>query len=284
MSIRSVISRGIRYVLYGIPTQIEHHTTAIITLSAPGNLLEKKSILITGGSSGLGKAFAKRSVEEGADVIITGRNEKALKDTCDEIGNDRIHYMVRDAQDISELPAFFAEAQEIMGGKKINCLVSNAGISLHEGNFRNVTEENWDQQFDTNLKGNYFLVSAFIQYLEQFEDKSGNIVVITSERAKRPDDIPYGLTKVATSSFIQAIASKVINEDIRINGVGPGVTASHMTGFDRDGNLYAEWQPEKRVFVPEEIAEVVNFLLSDISSCISGEIITCNRGKHISHW
>ena len=284
MSIRNVIGRGIRYVLHGVPNKVEVYTTAKITVSSPSSLLENKNIIITGGGSGLGEAFAKRCISEGAKVIITGRNEDKLQKTCAEIGSNRIYYMVRDAQDITNLPEFFASVQELIGGEKINCLVSNAGISLHEGNFRNVSEENWDKQFNTNLKGNYFLVSAFVQYLEQFEDKSGNIVVITSERAKRPDDIPYGLTKVATSSFIQAIASKVISEGIRINGVGPGVTASHMTGFDKNGNLYADWQPEKRVFLPEEIAEVVNFLLSDISACISGEIITCNRGKHISHW
>lgn len=57
-----------------------------------------------------------------------------------------------------------------------------------------------------------------------------------------------------------------------------------MTGYSTDGNLYASYQPTERIFVPEEVAEVVNFLLSDISGCISGEIITCNQGKHISHW
>lgn len=137
---------------------------------------------------------------------------------------------------------------------------------------------------DTNLKGNFFLVKEFIEYLEKYENKTGNIVVITSERAKRPDDIPYGLTKVATSSFIQCIASKVIEEGIRINGVGPGVTASEMTGYHRDANMYAKFQPDKRIFLPEEVAEVVTFLLSDVSACISGEIITCDQGRYISRW
>ena len=137
---------------------------------------------------------------------------------------------------------------------------------------------------NTNLKGNYFLVSEYIRYLEKQSDTAGNIVVITSERAKRADDIPYGLTKAATSSFIQCIASKVIGEGIRINGVGPGVTASDMTGFDKTGNLYADNQPSKRVFMPEEVAEVVGFLLCDASACISGEVITCDQGRYITHW
>ena len=57
-----------------------------------------------------------------------------------------------------------------------------------------------------------------------------------------------------------------------------------MTGFGRNGDLYAEWQPSKRIFLPEEVAEIVAFLLSDVSSCVSGEIITCDQGRYISHW
>lgn len=171
----------------------------------------------------------------------------------------------------------------IFGGK-IHGLVSNAGISLHEGNFRNVTEEGWDSQMNINLKGNYFMVKAYIEYLESLDDKNGNVVVITSERSRRSDDIPYGLTKAASNSFIECFASKVISEGIRVNGVAPGVTASDMTGVDRNGNMYANWQPSNRFFLPEEVAEVVNFLLSDVSNCISGEIIACDQGRYISHW
>lgn len=196
---------------------------------------------------------------------------------------DKAKYLVYDVMNVAGISEFLKSAESAFGGK-IDCLVSNAGISLHEGDFRNVTEDGWDKQMDINLKGNYFLVRAFIQYLENQEDKSGNIVVITSERGKRPDDIPYGLTKVATSSFVQAMASKVIEKGIRINAVGPGVTASDMTGFSRDGDLYCDYQPQKRIFMPEEVAEVVSFLLSDVSACISGEVITCDQGRYICHW
>lgn len=282
MGLRTYIRRGLHYIRYGEPNPI-HYTTANIIVSAPENKLAGKNVIITGGGRGLGFAFAKRCVAEGARIVITGRTEATLQSACSELG-ENAKYLVYDVCDISGMEGLFQKAQKLFDDEKVNCLISNAGISLHEGNFRNVTEADWDRQFDTNLKGNYFIVTQFIRYLETFDDKSGNIIVITSERGKRPDDIPYGLTKVATSSFVQAIASKVAAEGIRINAVGPGVTASDMTGFEKDGNLYAQWQPEKRVFMPEEVAEVVNFLLSDASNCISGEVITCNRGKHITHW
>lgn len=279
MGLIEYLKRGARFVLFGVP---EYKTTVEIHVMESQNLLQGRNIIVTGGGRGIGYYVAKKSIDEGANVLITGRNEKTLKEAVGKLG-EHAQYVVSDVSKVKEIDSFFDKAKECFHGNKIDSLVSNAGISLHEGNFHNVTEEDWDIQMDTNLKGNYFLVKKFVEYLEQQEDKKGNIVVITSERAKRPDDIPYGLTKVATSSFVQAIAHKVIAEGIRINGVGPGVTTSDMTGILRE-NIHAEWQVGKRYFVQEEIAEVVNFLLSDTSACISGEIITCNQGNHIARW
>lgn len=256
------------------------HLTVNVYETAPNHVLQGRNIIVTGGSRGLGYEIAKRCLAEGARVLITGRNQEQLQKTANELGCLSI---VFDAKNVDEIGDFLTEADKLFGGK-IDSLVSNAGISLHEGNFRNVTAAGWDSQMDINLKGNYFLVAAFIQYLEKCDDTKGNIVVITSERSKRSDDIPYGLTKVATNSFVQAFAAKVINEGIRVNAVAPGVTASDMTKFSTDGNLYAEWQPSGRIFRPEEVAEVVNFLLNDVSACISGEIIACDQGRYISHW
>lgn len=279
MSVGTYLKRMIRFVLKGVP---EQHTTVQVLESAPGNRLEGKNILITGGGRGLGYYIARRCLRDGAKVLITGRKEETLQKAVRELG-ENCQYVVFDAVNVEGIPELLRQA-EIKFGGKIHCLVSNAGISLHEGGFREVTQEGWDQQMDTNLKGNFFLVKEYIAYLETKADSRGNVVVITSERAKRPDDIPYGLTKAASNSFIQGIACRVIDKGIRINGVAPGVTASDMTGFDRDGDLYAEWQAGKRIFLPEEVAEVVAFLLTDISTCISGEIITCDQGRYISRW
>lgn len=280
MGIGTYVKRMMRYVIKGIP---EVHTTVEVKVSNANQHLEGKNIIVTGASRGLGFYIAKRCIAEGATVLITGRNEDKLKSAALELGNN-CKWIKFDASNVSEIKDFLNQAKEQFNGEKIHCLVSNAGISLHEGDFRNVTEDGWNQQMDINLKGNYFLVKEYIQYLEASDDSKGNIVVITSERSKRADDIPYGLTKAASNSFIECFASKVIEEGIRVNGVAPGVTASDMTGVDREGNMYADWQPGKRYFLPEEVAEVVNFLLSDISNCISGEIIACDQGRYIAHW
>lgn len=280
MSVAGYFKRMVRYVVKGIP---EYHITLEVKESSPNSQLTGKNVIVTGAGSGLGFYIAKRCVAEGARVLITGRNEEKLKKACGMLGSN-CDYLVFDAQNVSGIKEFLAAAERKFGGKKIFGLVSNAGVSLHEGSFRNVTEEGWDIQMNTNLKGNYFLVKEFIQYLESKEDKIGNIVIITSERSRRSDDIPYGLSKTASDSFVKCFASKVIQEGIRVNGVAPGVTASDMTGVNRNGNMYADWQPSNRFFLPEEVAEVVNFLLSDVSNCISGEIIACDQGRYVSHW
>lgn len=280
MSIGTYVKRIMRYVIKGIP---EVHTTVEVKISSANSRLEGKNVIITGASRGLGFYIAKRCIAEGAKVLITGRDVEKLSTAARELG-DKCKWISFDSSNVSGVRNFLSQAQKQFNGEKIHCLVSNAGISLHEGDFRNVTEDGWNQQMDVNLKGNYFLVKEYIQYLESLEDKKGNVVVITSERSMRADDIPYGLTKSASNSFIQCFASKVIEEGIRVNGVAPGVTVSDMTGVSREGNMYAEWQPENRYFLPEEVAEVVNFLLSDVSGCISGEIIACDQGRYISHW
>lgn len=280
MGLGVYLKRLARYVIKGIP---EYHITVEVKESVPSHQLDGKNIVITGAGSGLGYYIAKRCIAEGAKVLITGRNEEKLKKAAIELGND-CRLLVFDSSNVKEMSDFWKQVQHEFNGEKVHGLVSNAGISLHEGDFRNVTEEGWDSQMNINLKGNYFLIKNYIEYLEKMEDKSANVVVITSERGLRSDDIPYGLTKAASNSFIKCMASKVIKEGIRINGVAPGVTESAMTGVNRKENMYADWQPSNRFFVPEEVAEVVNFLLADVSNCISGEVIACDQGRYISHW
>lgn len=277
MGLKSYLKRGIKYIISGVPT---YYTNVEVKVSAPREALKNRNIIITGGNRGLGYCFAKKCIAEGANVIITGRDENKLKKASKELG---CKYLILDSTDVFSMDELFVRAERFFGGK-VDSLISNAGISLHEVDFRNVTSDGWDAQMDTNLKGNYFIVQKFIKYLESKEDMKGNIVVITSERAKRPDDIPYGLTKVATSNFIQCIANKVACEGIRINGVGPGVTATDMTGVVAQDNMYCPDCAGYRWFIPEEVAEVVNFLLSDISGCVSGEVITCDQASWVPHW
>lgn len=279
MSVRDYIKRTALYVLRGIPTV---NTKVLVREMSPTNLFVGRNILVTGGSSGIGFFIAKKCLTEGAKVCITGRNaEKLLK--AKELLGENCFAIQYDMSDVKKLNTLFLACEEKCGGV-IHDLVSNAGISLHEGDFRNVTENDWDRQMDINLKGNYFVCKEFIQYKETQEESAGNIIVITSDRGARSDDIPYGLTKVASNSFVKGFAHKVISKGIRINAIAPGVTCSELTGYSADENMYFSPAPGKRVFLPEEMANVAKFLLSEESCCISGEVINCDQGFSIAHW
>lgn len=267
--------RAARYVVKGQP-KIE----AKITYLEPNGVLKGKALVITGGTRGIGRAIAVRSLREGASVVVIGRSEETCEKVRSELG---IEAIVCDVLDTAGLKGIFNRAEKAVG-QPIDCFVSNAGISLHEGGFRNVTEEGWDAQFDTNLKAGFFACQEYVAYLERKGLSNAVMLMVTSERARRPDDIPYGLTKVALDSFVRAMASKLIRNGIRINAIAPGVTCTDMTGRGMDGDLCNGWQNNGRLFLPEEVAEVANFLLSDASACISGEIIACNQGNHISTW
>ncbi len=270
---KSFFTRLLKYAIYGQSTVMVN--VSVQTLQ-PYDRLKGKKILITGGSGGLGKAMAKRFVDEGAEVVITGRNKEKIRDTAKEIG---CQYLVADIQRIDSLNLLLADSIKMLGG--LNVLVNNAGISLHEWELENVTSEGWNQQFDTNLKAPYFLTKYFIRHLTE-NSIGGDILFVSSERSQTVDIIPYGLTKAAMNSLVQGLAKKYINKGIRVNAVAPGVTASEMTGFKKDSNLYCPYNQTGRAYIPEEVAEVATFLISDCSKCLSGQILVCNEAKTIN--
>lgn len=276
MNIGLYIKRGIKYIIKGIP---QVNITTEIVQKTSEEIFNDKNIVITGGGSGLGFYIAKKCVYEGANVIIVGRDEKKLQKAIKELGT-KASYMIYDVQESEKAKDFMKQVFLKYG--KIDCLVNNAGISLHEKEFSKVTIENFNCQIDTNLKGAYFLTQAYIDLIK--ENDKGNVIFVSSERGAQCDYLPYGLTKVAINSLTEGLARKFYKKGIRINAVAPGITASNMTQIDKDSNLYCDYNASGRYFVPEEVAEVVAFLISDVSNCISGEIIYCDAGNHLNPW
>lgn len=274
MAFRDYIKRGLEYVFTGRAFPTVHVT--VQTLSSSEKLKGKK-VIITGGGRGLGFAMAKKFVSEGAEVLISGRNAERLKSSAKEIG---CQCLQQDVTDVDSFTTFLSKADEMLDG--VNCLVTNAGISEHEGSIRNVTPEQFDGQINTNLRGSYFLAKEFVNLMEG-KQRKGEILMVSSEMGFLSDNLPYGITKAAINSFVRGLAYEVIKSGIRVNGIAPGVTASDMTGYKEDGNLYLPTNMSNRVYLPEEVAEVACFLLSDASGCVSGQIIACDEGKVINY-
>ena len=272
MSAKIYIKRVARYLLKGLPV---NHITANIMTVAPNELLKGRKIIVTGGSRGLGFAMAKKYVQEGADVLITGRNEETLRKKKKKIN---CKYLVLNVCDISSFQCFIEKADAMLGG--IDSLVCNAGISLHEKDFFNVTEDSFESQIDTNLKSGVFLSQRFLSFVLS-QKVEANLLFISSEVGDLADNRPYGWTKAAINSFVKGLASGFAEKGIRVNAISPGITCSDMTGFRSTEDIYISTNATKRAYLPEEVAEVATFLLSDCSKCISGQIIVCNNGKTI---
>lgn len=273
MSYKQYIKRGIRYILNGVPVK---NITANISYLQPDGRLSGRKIIVTGGGKGLGAAMATKFVSEGALVLISGRNENTLRSTADRIG---CKYLTLDMQNTAELDDFIGEADRILGG--VDSLVNNAGISLHEPTFFDVTPETFDAQIATNLRGGFFLTQSFTRLLLR-EKRKGNVLFVSSETGETVDIRPYGFTKAAVNSMVKGLACLFVKDGIRVNAIAPGITATDMTGLKAGGNLYLECNATERVYLPEEVAETACFLLSDVSGCISGQIILCNNGRTIN--
>lgn len=251
-------------------------TVASITYAVPNNRLKGMNIIITGGGRGLGASMAEKFVNEGANILIAGRNENTLKETANKIG---CQYLVLDIANVDSFNKFLDDAEFKIG--TITGLVNNAGISLHESTFFDVTPETFDSQVSVNMRGGYFLTQKLTK--RWFNNNlKGNVLFISSETGDMMDFRPYGFTKVAVNSMVQGLAYLFAKQGIRINAVAPGVTLSDMTGQRTDGNIYHTKNMLGRIYMPEEVAETACFLMSDVAGCISGQIITCNNAKSIN--
>lgn len=269
------LERFLNYIIKGIPNKIIKVEVGQISSS---HRLQGKNIIITGGGRGLGFSMAEKFVSEGANVLITGRNENTLKEAAAKLNG--CYFTPFDVSDIAHIPQFMNQCIEKFGGR-IDVLVNNAGISLHEKEIKNVTIDGYDQQFNTNLKAPYFLSQAFLNHCETSGNTNASILFITSERGLYCDDIPYGIIKAGINSLTQGLSCRYIKKGIRVNAIAPGVTVSDMTGYTTDSNLLRPTAIGERVFLAEEVAETATFLLSDASKCISGAIIPCNQGNHL---
>lgn len=237
-----------------------------------------RRVLVTGGTSGIGRAAVELLVRCGAEVAFTGRpGNRALAEIDAELGG-AAHGIGYDA---GERPAsdLLDRAADVLGGSP-DCLFANAGVYTDgEGVW---DTDSVDRVLCVNLIATAELVNEFITRLVA-EGRRGTVVATGSNRGLMPDLVPYGLSKVALHSFIQGVAREHYRDGIRANVVAPGMTASNINGVDPDGDLAKGFETigEGRVIRPEEIAEVVLFLLSDRSLCINGAVVPCDLGDSL---
>lgn len=276
MSVKTYLKRGIRFIFKGIP--VIHTTANVVTLS-PNELLKGRVALITGGTSGIGFHIAKAFLNSGATVIITGRNDSRIKQACDTLRSStespkKVHGYVLDNTCVE---SFEPALQKISSqwNLKIDILVNNAGVL--GGDISNVNEEQYDQIMDTNLKGTFFLSQAIGRYMK-LQNIAGNILNIASSSSFRPASSAYTMSKWGLRGLTLGLAKSLVPYGIVVNGVAPGPTATPMLLKDKKDDLTFERNPLGRFALPEEIANMAVFLVSDMGRTIVGDIVCMTGG------
>ena len=244
--------------------------------------LENRVAVVTGGNSGIGYAAAQELAQQGAKVVITGRNKQAVEKAAAELG---VTGIVADQSDLDQIGRLAAEVKEKFG--KIDVLFLNAGLATFSP-VETATEEHYDTIMNLNVKGVYFTVQKFLPIIND----GGSIIFTTSVNAVlgMPDSSVYAASKAALLSINKVLARELAPRKIRVNAVSPGPIATPIYGklglTEEQVNGFGEILGQKvllnRFGKAEEIAHVVRFLASDDSSFITGTEITADGGLTVN--
>jgi NAD(P)-dependent dehydrogenase (short-subunit alcohol dehydrogenase family) len=247
-----------------------------------------RSAIVTGASSGIGRATARKLAADGFGVLAVGRDQAALHQVCTEIGADggKAQAFVADVT-TAEAPAVIVRAAtNAFGG--VDALVNAAGIIASAG-VAETSDEVWDTMLDINVRAPFRLIREAASALIA---RKGSVVNVSSVAGPRAfaGVAAYCVSKAAVDQLTRVAALDLAPRGVRVNAVNPGVVVTNLhrrSGIDE--SRYAEFlersrttHPLGRVGTPEEIAGVIAFLVSSASGWITGETVAIDGGRHLT--
>jgi len=244
---------------------------------------EGKVVLVTGASSGIGRATALMAAERGARVVMAARRAGEIGKMASEIPAERKIVIGADLVRQKDREVLVGKAVEQFGG--IDVLVNAAGI-IASGTVENTTMAAWDEMFDINLRSLFHLTQLALPSLIE---RKGNIVNVSSVTGTRafPGVLAYCVSKAGVDQFTRCAALELAPKGVRVNAVNPGVVLTNLhraSGFDDE--KYAKFlehskttHPIGRVGTPEEVAELILFLASGKSGWTTGTTIGIDGGR-----
>jgi len=243
--------------------------------------LKDKKVIVTGGSKGIGKEIAISFAKLGANVIITGRNQKTLASTTEELKkySPNCSYILADSQNVDEIFYMVDEAIRFLDG--LDILVNNAGVNIPKP-ATEVTEKDWDTVVDTNLKGTFFASQRAGKYM--ITRKKGKIINIVSQMAfvgyiKRA---AYCSSKGGAVQLTKALAIEWAPFNIKVNAVAPTFIETEFTSsMFKDEEFYRDVLnriPLGKLAKPSDVTGAVLYLASEMSNFVTGETIKVDGG------
>lgn len=244
--------------------------------------LDGKLALVTGASRGIGRAVALKLAECGADLVVTATSLERAQKTADEItamGRKALAVKV-DVSDMSDVEALFAKVSEVSG--RLDILVNNAGIT-RDGLLMRMKDADWDAVIDTNLKGAFACTREAVKLMGKA--KGGKIVNISSVVGEMGNagQANYCASKAGLIGFTKAVAREYSKRNITVNAVTPGFIETDMTDA-LSASVKEEMLkqiPVGRFGKPEDIANAVLFLVSDMGAYVTGHVLSVNGGMYM---
>ncbi|WP_050477549.1 SDR family NAD(P)-dependent oxidoreductase [Herbaspirillum rhizosphaerae] len=242
--------------------------------------LNGKIAVVTGGSSGIGLATAKRLVEAGAHVFITGRRQSELDKAKDLLGNN-VTAVQGDVANLDDLDRLYRTVKSEKG--KVDIIVASAGF-VEFGTLADITPEHFDKTFNINARGMLFTVQKALPLLQD----GGSIVLVSSclHMKGLPQYTVYSATKAVVRSFTRSMAAELKDRKIRVNTLSPGATETPIIDgqfnsreeADEARKMFSSMVPLSRLGTAEELGAAAFFLASDESSYMTGSELVVDGG------
>jgi len=247
-----------------------------------------QTVIVTGASSGIGRATALRFARDGAAVLAVGRKQQALDEVARTIVQEkgRCETFVADVV-TPEAPAAIVEAVErIFGG--LTVLVNAAGI-IASGTIETTTDVAWDEMLDVNLRAPFRLMRAAVPLLARTRGTIVNVSSVTGTRSF-PGVLAYCVSKSGVDQLTRCAALELAPRGIRVNAVNPGVVVSNLhrrSGMTEENyrsflERSKETHPLGRAGQTDEVADLIAFLASDNAGWITGATVPIDGGRHLT--
>lgn len=240
-----------------------------------------QTVVISGGTSGIGLATADIFLKNGWNTVLIGRDTEKGMQVKQQLGETysptQVAFIQADISKSSEVE--HAKQITLNKFKTVDAIINNAGIVIH-GEVHETSEEDWDKIFGVDVKGTFLVSKAFLPTM--IEQDHGSIVNISSVSGMAGDRamVAYNAAKGAIINMTRAMAIDYGKNNIRVNVVAPGPTNTPL--FHQDKQKFAKNSPLNRIVEPEEVAAAIYFVASPAASAITGEVIPVTAGFEIS--